>query len=41
MSPEMVADKIKWDVTGVVDVKVLWSGAELYKRVGERIVSVR
>ena len=34
----MVADKINRDVIGVVDVEVLWSGAELHKQVGERIV---
>ena len=38
MSPKMVADEIIRDVTSVVDVEVLWSGVELHKRVGERIV---
>ncbi|KAL7539216.1 hypothetical protein ACHAXR_009110 [Thalassiosira sp. AJA248-18] len=34
----VVVEKINRDVTGVVDVEVAWSGAELHKRVGERIV---
>ena len=34
----MVAKKINRDVTGMVDVKVSWSGAKLHKQVGERIV---
>ena len=38
MSPRMITDKINWDVTGVVDVKVAWSGAELHKWLGEQIV---
>jgi len=34
----VVVEKINRDVTGVVDVEVAWSGAELHRRVGERIV---
>lgn len=34
----VVVEKINRDVTGVVDVEVAWTGAELHRRVGERIV---
>eukprot|EP00574_Skeletonema_japonicum_P002779 CAMPEP_0201713990 /NCGR_PEP_ID=MMETSP0593-20130828/634_1 /ASSEMBLY_ACC=CAM_ASM_000672 /TAXON_ID=267983 /ORGANISM="Skeletonema japonicum, Strain CCMP2506" /LENGTH=983 /DNA_ID=CAMNT_0048203211 /DNA_START=52 /DNA_END=3003 /DNA_ORIENTATION=- len=34
----VVVEKINRDVTGVLDVEVAWTGAELHRRVGERIV---
>ncbi len=34
----VVVEKINRDVTGVIDVEVEWTGAELHRRVGERIV---
>ena len=34
----VVVEKVNRDVTGVIDVEVGWTGAELHRRVGERIV---
>lgn len=35
----VVVEKINRDVTGVLDVEVGWTGAELHRKVGERIVT--